>query len=602
MAAEESNLATTDIEPVLSAIKEALEGNVSARINISSSHHLYPLAVKINEFLDSLETKEAEQQNYVDSLLQSIIELRGAYEELTTLQLLSVTINATFEKEEVLNIFINLLHEVIDYQACCLLQIEGTQFVVASSRNLSVTLEQGIRQSSTQQLLQWCCKESKVVPLGFKEFVGDAPGEGQEGLSYLAIPITFHNKTLGALLLECDDPGIQFTQQQLTLVSILAAQTGTACENAELYKDMKQKNMDLAYLKNYLQNILEQVTTGIITLDKQGRITMLNKMAERIFNLSAEEAEGKPFYNIFTAPLRSSMRHLVMSTMLNEEVSNFDVEYPAPDNKKISSLTFSTSLLKEENDTVLGFVIACRDITELKELDAIKKLSQLKSEFLSNISHELRTPLTSIKAYSETLLTRHDRMPPEMQLDCLSIIDSESDRLARLLDDLLDFSRMEAGKLKLKKEWMDIQQLVLSTIEEMKMQTSRHNIQVTLQNPPERIMADRDRIKQALINLVSNAIKYSPQGGNIVCAVEGKVQEVVVGVSDQGIGIDEEHLPHIFEKFYRVEGPLSYQISGTGLGLPITKAIIEAHGGSIWAASRPGQGTTISFSLPIDSV
>lgn len=602
MAAEESNLATTDIEPVLSAIKEALEGNVSARINISSAHHLYPLAVKINDFFDSLETKEIEQQNYVDSLLQSILELRGAYEELTTLQLLSVTINTTFEKEEVLNIFINLLHEIIDYRACCLLQIEGAQFVVASSRNLSVTLEHGIRQSGTQQLLHWCCKESKVVPLGFKEFVGDAPGEGQEGLSYLAIPITFHNKTLGALLLECDDPGIQFTQQQLTLVAILAAQTGTACENAELYKDMKQKNMDLAYLKNYLQNILEQVTTGIITLDKQGRITMLNKMAERIFSLSAEEAKGKPFYHIFTDPLRSSMRHLVMSTMLNEEVSNFDVEYPAPDNKQILSLTFSTSLLKDENDTVLGFVIACRDITEMKELDAIKKLSQLKSEFLSNISHELRTPLTSIKAYSETLLTRHDRMPPEMRLDCLSIIDSESDRLARLLDDLLDFSRMEAGKLKFKKEWIDIQQLVISTIEEMKMQTSKHNIQVTLQNPPQRIMADRDRIKQSLINLVSNAIKYSPLGGNIVCTVESRAQEVVVGVSDQGIGIDEEHLPHIFEKFYRVEGPYAYQISGTGLGLPITKAIIEAHDGRIWAESRPGQGTTISFSLPIDSV
>ena len=597
---EKGDVVLNELETFSSALKMAIEGDLSSRVNLSSNHPLLPLAEQFNEFLDNLEENNLEQQRYLDSMEQSMMELRGAYEELTTLQLLSVTINTTFEKDEVLNLFINLLHEIIDYRSCCLLVPEDKRFVVSSSRNITPTLENGIRSAKTQRLFEWCCKESKVVPLTSEEFIGKHLQNKNETFSYLAIPITSHNEALGVLVLECEATGEQFTQQQLTLVSLLAAQTGTACENAELYKDMKQTNINLSYLKNYLQNILEHVTTGIITLDKQGHITTLNKMAERIFGVLADEAKGKPFYHIFKDPIRTSMRHLVMSTMLNQEVSNLDIEYPALDGQ-IFSLSFNTSLLREEDDTVIGFVIACRDITETKELDAIKKLSQLKSEFLSSVSHELRTPLTSIKAYSETLLTRYERMSPEMRLDCLSIIDSESDRLARLLDDLLDFARMEAGRLKLKKDWMDLEHLVLSTVAEMKMQTKKHNIRVVIPDSIPHVMADKDRIKQALINLLSNAIKYSPEGGDIITTVEVRVSEAVVSVTDQGVGIDEENLPRIFEKFYRVEGPLAYQISGTGLGLPITKAIIEGHSGKIWATSKIGEGTTISFSLPIDT-
>lgn len=596
---EKSDIVFNELEAFSSALKAAIKGELSSRVNLPSGHPLFPLAEQFNQFLGDLEENNLEQQRYLDSMEQSMMELRGAYEELTTLQLLSVTINTTFEKDEVLNLFINLLHEIIDYRSCCLLVPEDERFVTSSSRNLTHTLENGIGSEKTQRLLKWCCKESKVVPLTSEEFVGEHLQNKNEIFSYLAVPITSHNEALGVLVLECETTGEQFTQQQLTLVSLLAAQTGTACENAELYKDMKQTNINLSYLKNYLQNILEHVTTGIITLDKQGHITTLNKMAERIFGVLADEATGKPFYHIFKDPIRTSMRHLVMSTMLNQEVSNLDIEYPALDGQ-ILSLSFNTSLLREEDDTVIGFVIACRDITETKELDAIKKLSQLKSEFLSSVSHELRTPLTSIKAYSETLLTRYERMSSEMRLDCLSIIDSESDRLARLLDDLLDFARMEAGRLKLKKDWVDLEHLVLSTVEEMKMQTKKHNIRVVIPDSIPRVMADKDRIKQALINLLSNAIKYSPEGGDIVATMEVRVREAVVSVKDQGVGIDEENLPRIFEKFYRVEGPLAYQISGTGLGLPITKAIIEGHGGQIWATSKIGEGTTISFSLPID--
>lgn len=598
---DKGNLVKSEMESILEGIKKVKEGELSTRILLPNDHPFFELKEGINSLIAVLQEKDQENQDYIDSLEQSLFEMRGAYEELTALQLLSVTINTTFDLEEVLNLFVNLVQEVITYRSSCLLRPAGERFVVMSSRNLTPTLEKGVRQPETQQLLQWCSKEAKVVPLGFEEFLGEPSIGDQDSLSYLAIPITSHSKAVGALVLECEASLGKFTQQQLTLVSLLAAQTGIACENAELYKDMKQKNVDLDHLKNYLQNILEQVTTGIITLDKQGQITMLNRMAERIFGILSDEAKGKPFYHIFKEPLRTSMRHLVMSTMLNQEVTNYDVEYPLS-NKQILSLSFNTSLLKNEDDTIIGFVIACRDITEIKELDAMKKLSQLKSEFLSNISHELRTPLTSIKAYSETLLTRHDRMPTQVRLECLSIIDSESDRLARLLDDLLDFSRMEAGRLKLKKDMIDLQMLVSSTAEEMKMQTNKHTINIMLQNKAFKILADKDRIKQALINLISNAIKYSPLGGNVICAVEARVAEVVVSVSDQGIGIDADHLPHIFEKFYRVEGPYSYQISGTGLGLPITKAIIEAHGGRIWATSQPEKGTTIAFSIPLEAI
>ncbi|MCL5055144.1 MAG: ATP-binding protein [Firmicutes bacterium] len=523
-----------------------------------------------------------------------IEELRASYEELSALQLLSASLNTTYVFEEVLNLFMNLAGEIVEYAACALFLDEGGKFKLIGSRNYDSTqIDAILAKESGSGLLRWCLKENKITPIAYDELMGqirDIPS------SFILVPVVSHQRAIGILMMECHVPSAQITQQEIILLSLLSGQTAVACENANLYKGLHERNIELAKLKNYLSSILENVTTGIIALDKEGRITSLNRSAEKILSLKSEKAVGKLFFELFSEPLRTTFRDILLSSMIQAEASSYELD--AELDNKILPLALSTSLLRDEKGDPTGFVVACRDISETKELDAMRKLSQLKTEFLSSISHELRTPLTSIKAYSETLINLLDRLPLETRMECLKIIDSEADRLARLLDDLLDFSRMESGKLKLALQEINLVELIEQVVSQMKFDSSKHSIAVNFPFIKAPILADPDRIKQALINLFSNAIKYSPEGGKIECAIKDEGDSFSVFVKDSGIGIPSETLPHIFEKFYRGEGPEMIKIRGTGLGLSITKAIVEAHGGKIDAESQVGKGTIISFILP----
>lgn len=545
------------------------------------------------QMLRSLTERQREIESDVSSAREAIQELLASYEELTALQLLSSSLNTTFDLDEVLNLFINLAGEILEYQGCALLMPDGKSFSLRLSRNISPELSEIPERDISLNLLHWCLKENKVVPLSYEDFVGKPSDDSH---SFVLVPTISHERAIGVMILECLLPSSQVTQQQSIMLGLLSAQTAVACENAELYRGLKEKNVELAQLKNYLSNILENVTTGIIALDTEGHITSFNRAAERIFHLKSTDVSGKLFYEVFEEPLRSKFRELFLSSMVAVEVSNYELDSDLSGSS--IPLQLSTSLLRDESGNPIGFVLACRDISETKELDAIRKVSQLKSEFLSSVSHELRTPLTSIKAYSETILTRLDRLSRATLIECLQIIDSESDRLARLLDDLLDFSRIDSGRLKLNMQSQNLKPVLDGVVNQMKLQSKSHSL---VYDPfPEEmpVTVDSDRVKQALINLMSNAIKYSPDGGEVYCKVSERDGLYYVSVTDHGIGIDAEHLPHIFEKFYRVEGPYMYKISGTGLGLSITKAIIEAHGGSIWAESEIGKGTTMHFTLP----
>lgn len=587
-----------EVAACLQFIQEVAQGNLEMRASPQEFKLLTPLAEALNALADSLLAREQALKSYMEAADLTLFELRGAYEELTTLHLLATTISSTFDLSEVLNLFTNLAREVIDYQACALVSLNGEALRIEIARDLSPSLREALESPQTRNLLSWCCKENKVVPISFEALTGNSSPLGQESpLSYVLVPIMSHHRTIGILVLECPMGGEEITQQKLTLLSLLAGQTGTSCENADLYRDMKQTNIDLARLKSYLENILETITTGIISFDREGNITTLNRAAERLFHVSSDDAVGKPFFTVLRDPVRAAVRNLLMSTMLNQEVKNYELEISL-DQTRSQYFSFATSLLLDELRNPVGFVLMCRDVTETKELDAMKRLSQLKSEFLSHISHELRTPLTSIKAYAETLIHRGKKMPEEVILECLRIMDSESDRLARLVDDLLDFSRMEQGRVKLQRRSVNLVDLMGETIGQMKVQTSKNTFVFVPPPAPVHIEADHDRIKQALINLLSNAIKYSPDGGPITCTIEEDPTNAVLSVRDTGIGISQEDLPRIFEKFYRVEGPEAYRIGGTGLGLPITKAIVDAHDGSIRVESQVGVGTTFFLTLP----
>ena len=236
---------------------------------------------------------------------------------------------------------------------------------------------------------------------------------------------------------------------------------------------------------------------------------------------------------------------------------------------------------------------------ELQAVRALDEANRLKGELMSTLAHEMRTPLTSIKGYSTAMLMEEAAFSLETQREFLQFIDEECDVLQDLIHDLLESSVIDAGFLKLELQPVMLPRLVESLTDNMAHHHPHYRFLVNFPNHFPIVDADRDRVAQVLRNLLDNAIKYSPQGGMIVVRGEVREDEVVISIADQGIGIAPEHLNRLFEKFYRVRSGLGPHVVGSGLGLPIARAIVESHGGRIWAESQVGQGTTLYFTLPL---
>ncbi len=237
---------------------------------------------------------------------------------------------------------------------------------------------------------------------------------------------------------------------------------------------------------------------------------------------------------------------------------------------------------------------------KLEEARAFEEANRLKGELLSILAHEMRTPLTSIKGYSTALLLQEASFDLEAQREFLEIINEECDTLESLIHDLLETSIIDAGLMRLEPQPVMLSKLSRETIEEIVHRTDNHRFLVDFSEKFPIIDADPDRIRQVLRNLLDNAVKYSPDGGLVVIGGESSEDEIIVSVADQGVGISPEHLNRLFDRFFRIESGMGHHVVGSGLGLPISRTIVEAHGGRIWAESRVGEGSTFYFTLPID--
>jgi signal transduction histidine kinase len=248
--------------------------------------------------------------------------------------------------------------------------------------------------------------------------------------------------------------------------------------------------------------------------------------------------------------------------------------------------------LFDREGRLVNIVGSARDITRFREAE------ELKSTFISIISHELKTPVALIKGYAGTLRRKDAQWDAATVRESASVIEEEADRLTQLIDNLLDASRLQAGGLKLNLDDVALDQMAQRLVEKFRTQTSRHVLSVDFPPTWPLVQADAARLEQVLSNLIGNAIKYSPTGGAVY--VKGRVlpDEVIVSVSDEGIGIPVEEQDRIFERFYRVDDALSRRTAGSGLGLYLAKAVIDAHGGRIWVESTPGHGASFSFALP----
>ena len=353
--------------------------------------------------------------------------------------------------------------------------------------------------------------------------------------------------------------------------------------------------------------IIETITDYLIVADRDRNIALANSSMLDMLGKTKEELIGNP-----SSALSIKLGKLFEGLENQGFVKNYEAEILSREGHPVP-LSVNASVMKDELGGRIGFVLVLRDISHTKELIKsleknkeelveinwkLKEASQKKTEFVSDVSHELRTPLASIKGFVATIRYEKD-MDPVTREDFLKIIEEESDRLTRIIEDLLDLSRIEAGRLKVNMIPLEIEDIIRKNIEGLKMQAQARAINIEESLPPQLppVFADQDKTAQVIINLLSNAIKYNKEGGKVLVSACEDGRNIRVDVEDTGMGISENDLPHMFEKFYRVEKS-SRETPGTGLGLAVTKSLVEVMGGEINVQSRPGEGSKFSFSLP----
>lgn len=365
-------------------------------------------------------------------------------------------------------------------------------------------------------------------------------------------------------------------------------EVGQLAENFNhLAVKLEQTVSTLLQEKTKNENILVNLAEGVVATDRQGRVILLNPGAERVLELKQEEVLHQPLQEIQSCPSLGALFREAMEAG-EQRWGEFTLA-----GGKIVLLARVAPLLEEEKG-IYGAVGVLQDITEFK------KLEQLRRDFMADVSHELRTPLTSIQGFSEALLDGMAGDKP-VQEEYLKVIHRESLRLNRLINELLDLARLEAGKISWELNPIEVPDLFAGVLFKLKPQLAEKQIRVEQEIAPDVpvVPGNEERIEQVLSNLLENAVRFSPPGGAIKMQAVFCGNEVKISVSDQGPGIPEEDLPFIWERFYRVEKSRSRALGGTGLGLAIVKQIVENHGGKVAVSSREGAGSTFSFTLPL---
>lgn len=351
-------------------------------------------------------------------------------------------------------------------------------------------------------------------------------------------------------------------------------------------EELRQKLVAVREEHNKIEAIISSMSDAVVAVDHRGAILLLNRAAEELLGLSPE-ARGRRLGDVAgDHPCWRGIRTAADSG--KDVVEEFS---PSPVGDRI--LDLHATPLRGPAGEVAGAVAVVRDVTDLRRAD------RLRRELTANVSHELRTPLTSIKGFAETLLG--GAMSDETACRrFLTIIDSEAGRLMKLVDDLMDLSRLESRVVSFEPTEVRLDELVTEALTRMRPQAEAQRIQLrTAATEAVTVLADRDRILQVITNLLDNAIKFTPDGGEVEASVWRTGAEGLVSVTDTGRGIPADDLLRIFDRFYRVDRSRSREAGGTGLGLAIAKHIVEAHGGRITVASRINSGSTFTFTLPI---
>jgi PAS domain S-box-containing protein len=406
-------------------------------------------------------------------------------------------------------------------------------------------------------------------------------------LTGVALPMVVRQEVVGVIFVFRSYTGL-FSAEDRAQLQAFADQAAVAVHNARLFTELSRE-------KQRLDAVLEASADGIFLLDPGFRFVRFNPACSRLAAIPADQALGRSHDRVIRFARRENGSSLEEASargwpLHGEAILYVEGELLRPDGRTVSvGITYAPVLSPERR--LLAVVANLRDISRFREAE------EMKSTFISVISHELRTPVALIKGYVGTLRREDATWDPQVVRESLAVIEEEADRLAALIDDLLDASRLQAGGLALRKTDVYLSALVQSLAERFRVQAPRHWLELDFPADMPPVHGDEARLTQVLSNLLSNAAKYAPEGTKI--SIQGRVQptQVSVCVRDEGPGIPPQDVPRVFERFFR-SSEAGRRTKGAGLGLYLAKAVVEAHGGRIWVDEGQESGTRICFSLP----
>lgn len=354
----------------------------------------------------------------------------------------------------------------------------------------------------------------------------------------------------------------------------------------QMARTIREKVEELSLVKDRLETIINYMASGVLLLNSKGEIILANPAAETIFGLTTNNYLGRHNLEVIR---NYHLNERAQETLKSGDLITADFKLIFPEERELRAYFAPLPLER----TGKGVLVVLHDVTALRQLE------KTRTDFVANASHELRTPLTVIKGFAETLLDGALE-EPNTSRKFVSIIHQETERLIRLVEDLLDLATLETEKIELEKKPLSLGPLIREIAVELKNSVEKKGLKLFLDvswDLPQ-VQGDRGWLHQVLLNLLDNALKYTPSGGQIRIGAWQEGDEIKVEVEDTGVGIPQKDLPRIFERFYRVDKARSRQLGGTGLGLSIVKHIIERHGGKIGIKSEEGRGTKVWFTLP----
>jgi PAS domain S-box-containing protein len=414
---------------------------------------------------------------------------------------------------------------------------------------------------------------TRVASLGFLDGVG--------------LPLVYRDRVVGMIFIFRKYSG-RFSANDRALLQSFADQAAIAVRNAQFYTQIRRE-------KQRMDTLLDSAADGILILSPDTIVERCNPAFEKLSGVPNNEILGRKHIEVISwtqvengLPLDKAIAQGWPLTPHATLYVEGDLERrgrrPVP-----VGITYAPLLSPEGQ--LINIVATVRDISHFREAD------EIKSTFISVVSHELKTPVALIKGYVGTLRREDATWDRAVVQDSLAVIEDEADRLTELIENLLDATRLQSGTLSLTRTDLNLEKTAERVVERFTVQSPEHNFFVDFPEDFPVILGDEDRLEQVLYNLFSNAVKYSPEGGEIRIRAQARVEQVIVCVSDQGSGIAPADIPHIFDRFYRSPEAIK-RTKGTGLGLFLARAVIEAHGGRIWVDPRPERGAQICFSLP----